>query len=166
MSLPRESYCSGRDRWSKMSLEECFEKRQLRRGRPDAQKSAKALKAAARDLSKAVKRMEHAFYEDVILYSYTAMFQAARALLFRDGIFEKSHYCVVEYLRRNYLGDGKLDQSHIHWLNTYRIERHDTLYGLDELEVGEADARDSIERAKAFLEVVGRILKESLRSPD
>lgn len=111
------------------------------------------------DLSKAVKRMEHAFYEDVILYSYTAMFQAARALLFRDGVFEKSHYCVVEYLRRNYLGSGKLDQSHIHWLDTYRIERHDTLYGLDELEVGESDARDSIERAKAFLEVVRRIIK-------
>lgn len=143
-----------------MSLEECFEKRQLRRGRPDTQKSAKALEAAARDLSKAVKRMEHGFYEDVILYSYTAMFQAARALLFKDGIFEKSHYCVVEYLRRNYLGDGKLDQSHIHWLDTYRLERHDTLYGLDELEVSESDAHDSMEHAKAFLEVVGRIIKE------
>ncbi len=141
-----------------MNLNECFEKRLLRRGRPDVLKSAKALEAAARKLAKAGRLMEHEFYEDVVLYAYTAMFQAARALLFRDGIFERSHACVVEYMKRNHVGEGKFDQKHIHWLDTYRIERHETLYGLEQMTVTESDARASIGYAKAFLEVAKRLL--------
>ena len=72
-----------------MNLEECFEKRLLRNARPDRLKSEKALEMAAQAIAVAEKLFEHGFYEQVILYSYTAMFQGARALLFKDGIFEK-----------------------------------------------------------------------------
>ncbi|MCD4842461.1 MAG: HEPN domain-containing protein [Methanosarcinales archaeon] len=97
-----------------MSVNKCFEKRLLRKSRPDKLKSMKALDMSARALEQAEKLMEHEFYEQVILYSYTSMFQGARALLFKDGIIEKSHYCVVEYLKENYLKTGKLDQKLIH----------------------------------------------------
>lgn len=78
-----------------MNVNECFEKRLLKKGRPDKLKSEKALDMAAKALEQAEQLMEHEFYEQAILYSYTSMFKASRALLFRDGIFEKSHYCVV-----------------------------------------------------------------------
>ncbi len=83
-----------------MNIEECFEKRLLRNAPPDRLKSKKALEMSDRAIKQAEKLMEHGFYEQVILYSYTAMFQGARALLFKDGITEKSHYCVIEYLRK------------------------------------------------------------------
>jgi uncharacterized protein (UPF0332 family) len=118
-----------------MNLDECFEKRLLRSTRPDLLKTEKAIEMAKRALTQAEKLMEHGFFEQVILYSYTAMFQGARALLFKDGILEKSHYCVVEYLKRNYVQSGKLQQNHIHWLDTYRIERHETLYGLEKMDI-------------------------------
>lgn len=143
-----------------MNLDECFEKRLLRRAQPDKLKSKKALEMADRALIEAEKLMEHGFYEQVILYAYTAMFQAARALLFKDGIVEKSHYCVIEYLKRTYVQKGILDQSHIHWLDTYRIERHETLYGLEKMEVKENDAKTAIIAARDFLEAVRSLTKK------
>lgn len=141
-----------------MNIDDCFEKRLLRRGRPDRLKSVKALEMAAKALEEAEKLREHEFYEQTIVYSYTSMFQASRALLFRDGIFEKSHYCVIEYLKQQYVKSNMLDQIHVHWLDTYRIERHETLYGLDHIEIGECDASTAIESARTFLEIIKKLI--------
>ncbi len=73
-----------------MNLEECFEKRLLRNALPDKLKSEKAIEMAQRAIIQAEKLNEHGFYEQVILYSYTAMFQGARALLFKDGLLRKA----------------------------------------------------------------------------
>jgi uncharacterized protein (UPF0332 family) len=140
-----------------MNLEECLEKRLLRNAPPDRLKSEKAIEMAQRAIIQAEKLLEHGFYEQAILYSYTAMFQGARALLFKDGFIEKSHYCVVEYLKRHYVQSGKLDQRHIHWLDTYRIERHETLYGLEKMDVNEEDANAAISSAKDFLKAIRRL---------
>jgi uncharacterized protein (UPF0332 family) len=141
-----------------MNIDDCFEKRLLKRGRPDRLKSAKALDMAAKALDQAEKLREHEFYEQTILYSYTSMFQASRALLFKDGIFEKSHYCVIEYLKQHYVKSGILDQIHIYWLDTYRIERHETLYGLNHIEIREYDASTAIESARTFLETIRKLI--------
>ena len=141
-----------------MNIEECFEKRLLRNAPPDRLKSRKALEMSERAMKQAEKLMEHEFYEQAILYSYTAMFQGARALLFKDGIIEKSHYCVIEYLKKNYVQSGKLNQSHIHWLDTYRIERHETLYGLENISVNEKDASNAITSARTFLDAIRRLI--------
>lgn len=143
-----------------MNLEECFEKRLLRSARPDRLKSKKALEMAERAIMQAEMLMEHDFYEQAVLYSYTAMFQGARAILFKDGISEKSHYCVIEYLKRTYVQNGKLEQSHIHWLDTYRIERHETLYGLEKMDIKENDANAAISSAKDFLMAIRRLIEK------
>jgi len=74
-----------------MKTSDCFKKRLLRNITPDKLKMKKALEMAEYLFS-------NEFYEESIVSSYTSMFQAARALLFRDGIIEKSHACVVAYL--------------------------------------------------------------------
>ena len=143
-----------------MNLEECFEKRLIRNAPRDRLKCEKAIEMAQRAIMQAEKLKEHGFYEQVILYSYTAMFQGARALLFKDGFVEKSHYCVVEYLKSHYVQSGKLEQRHIHWLDTYRIERHETLYGLEIMDVNEKDANAAVSSAKDFLEAIRRLAEE------
>jgi len=142
-----------------MNLKECFEKRLLRKGRADKLKSLKALEIAQGKINKAEQLLEHSFYEEVILTIYTAMFQCARALLFQNGIFERSHHCVIEYLKENFLKKGKLEPSHIHWLDTYRIERHETLYGFEEIKYTQEEAKNAIEKAKDFLKVVRLIVE-------
>jgi len=91
-----------------------------------------------------------------IIFGYTAMFHAARALLYKDGIQEKSHLCVVIYLREKY--SDKFPISLINSFDNFRIERHETLYGL-EFTPTEEDAELAIEDAKKFINVVKKIIK-------
>ncbi|MDD4446734.1 MAG: HEPN domain-containing protein [Methanothrix sp.] len=42
--------------------------------------------------------------------AYLAVFHSARAVLFRDGVREKSHYCIGLYLQR-YVEDGTLEED-------------------------------------------------------
>ncbi|MBU4221009.1 MAG: hypothetical protein KKA10_05200 [Euryarchaeota archaeon] len=67
---------------------------------------------------------------------------------------------MVEYLKRHYVKSGKLDQSHIHWLDTYRIERHETLYGLETMDVNEKDAIAAVSSAKDFIEAIRKLAGE------
>ena len=73
-----------------MNLEDCFEKRLLRNALPDNLKSEKAIEMAQRAIMQAEKLFEHGFYEQVILYSYTAMFQGARALYSKMDLLKKA----------------------------------------------------------------------------
>lgn len=75
-----------------MKLEELFEKRLLRKITPDLPKSEKSMKTAHKFLKDAANMQNKSGENFVILAAYTAMFHAARAVLYKDGIQEKSHY--------------------------------------------------------------------------
>lgn len=77
------------------------------------------------------------------------MFHASRAILFRDGIKERSHECIPVYLKERY---PELEtQANI--LDSYRRFRHDAIYGLDFV-MDEEEARTALESAKDFLEKI------------
>jgi len=139
-----------------MKASECFQKRLLRRTNPDPLKVTKALEMAEMKKQRAQDLFENDFFEESIVSSYTSMFQAARALLFHDGVIEKSHACVVTYLREHY--SSTLGQDKINWLDTYRLERHESFYGLEKSNVDEHEAEDALEKSEKFLETVQQIL--------
>jgi uncharacterized protein (UPF0332 family) len=139
-----------------MKTSECFQKRLLRRTNPDLLKVTKALEMAEMKKQRAQDLFENDFFEESIVSSYTSMFQAARALLFHDGVIEKSHACVVAYLREHY--SSTLGQDKINWLDTYRLERHESFYGLEKSNVDEHEAEDALEKSEKFLETVQQIL--------
>ena len=141
-----------------MRLKGCYEKGLLRKRRPDPGKSERAMELAHKDLQRARKLLESEFYMESRLLSYTGMFQAARALLFKDGIFERSHFCVVEYLKENYVKKHILDINYVNWLDTLRVIRHESLYGLEIVEESLEDAEDAYEKASKFIDKVARIL--------
>ena len=140
-----------------MKASECFQKRLLRRTKPDPLKLTKALDMAEVKRQRAQDLFESDFFEESIVSSYTSMFQAARALLFHDGVIEKSHACVVAYLREHY--SSTLGQDKINWLDTYRLERHESFYGLEKSNVDEHEAEDALEKTEKFLETVQQIIK-------
>ena len=135
-----------------MKTSDCFKKRLLRNITPDKLKMKKALEMAE-DL------FSNEFYEDSIVSSYTSMFQAARALLFRDGIIEKSHACVVAYLKEHYT--QTLGPDRINWLDTYRLERHESMYGLEKSIVEKNEAEDALEKSEKFLWSINKIISSS-----
>jgi uncharacterized protein (UPF0332 family) len=139
-------------------LKDCYDKGLLRKRRPDHLKSKRALELARADLDRAEKLHESRFFMESRLLSYTSMFQAARGLLFKEGVFERSHACVVKYLIANYTKKHILDINYVNWLDTLRVERHESLYGLEILHVTKEEAEDSLSKASRFVDKISEIL--------
>ncbi|MFW6014637.1 MAG: HEPN domain-containing protein [Candidatus Nanoarchaeia archaeon] len=111
-----------------MKVKELFEKRLLRKIPPDKEKSVKSLEISLKHLNEA-KEIKSLMYNDmIILACYTCMFHAARALLYKDGVQEKSHYAVYIYLKENY---SKALGNLIFEFNAAREQRQEGLYGLE-----------------------------------
>ncbi len=143
-----------------MRLEDCFRKGLLRKRRPDPLKSRRAVEIAYVDLDRAKKLFAKRFYMESTLFCYTGMFQAARALLFGDGIFERSHICVIEYLKEHYVKNHILGVDHLSWLDTLRVDRHEALYGLEVREVIREEAEESLRKALEFVKKIKDKLEE------
>ena len=141
-----------------MRVNDCFKKRLLRKGKVDNLKANKALEMAKIKRERAEELFEKCFFEESIVASYTSMFQAARALLFKDGVFEKSHACVVSYLKEMYI--ILLGSDCISWLDTYRLERHESFYGLDPTDLDKNEAKDALIKSEQFYKSVKKILND------
>ena len=48
----------------------------------------------------------------------------------------------------------------INWLDTYRLERHESFYGLEKSIIDEDEAKDALEKSEKFLELVRQILQK------
>jgi len=87
------------------------------------------------------------------------MFHAARAILFSDGIKERSHLCIISYLQETYPQLKRLANQ----LDTYRRNRHNTLYALDFL-VSDDEARQAIKDTEKFYKQIKEIFDEKYRA--
>ncbi|MFH1054563.1 MAG: HEPN domain-containing protein [Candidatus Altiarchaeota archaeon] len=139
------------------TIEDCMGERLLRKILPDKEKSQKSVEIAKKRLAETEKAIKLEIYPYAILEAYNAMFHAARAILYRDGIQEKSHYAVYIYLKEKYA--DRIPSTTLNLLNIHRTERHETLYGL-EYEPHRTEAQTALEDAKTFLHQIEKILKE------
>ncbi len=149
-----------KNQWcSKMNeeLKRCFETRELRETKPDLLKSAKSIEVSDKKLRKAMEVLKAKFFDLSILESYTSMFHASRALLYKDGIQEKSHYCTMVYIKEKYA--KQIPINLINSFNSYRLERHAILYGID-FEATEEDARNALKESEEFVGVIKSILSK------
>lgn len=142
-----------------MSIEQCFEDGKLRRERPDLLKAMKSLSIGEAKLKESEELAKAGFKTASLIAAYASMFHAGRALLFKDGIVEKSHYCLITYLREKYAKTGKMDSGVLTVMDAFREERHDLMYSLEEIKVREDETRIAIENAKKMLENVRKLVK-------
>lgn len=91
----------------------------------------------------------------MIIASYTSVFHSARAILFNDGIAERSHFAVYEYLKAKHKRFGG---EMLNAFDLYRKLRHSVAYGLDTY-VEKEDAEKIIEFASDFLEKTKQYFK-------
>ncbi|MBI5036689.1 HEPN domain-containing protein [Candidatus Micrarchaeota archaeon] len=131
-----------------MSSKDCFERGLLRKEAVEKEKVLGSLELARHYIGRSKGNLEIRFYDVAFLMAYNSMFQTARALLFSDGVKERSHYCVVAYLREKYSSDKELGVF-VEILDTYRQDRHGTQYA-GQL-VSEEEARQSYSDAQEFL---------------
>lgn len=139
-----------------MDVTECFEKGLLKKDKPDREKALKSIAMAKNKIESAKKLMKYKMYNICLVDIYSSMFHASRALLFRDGLKERSHYAVYIYLKEKY--KDKIEQRFLNELDALRMERHDFFYGLDEIKVSEKEAVEGISMAEEFIRAVERVV--------
>jgi uncharacterized protein (UPF0332 family) len=121
---------------------------------PDIENARKSIKESKRNISDAEKNLKIGCFNVVVILSYTAMFHAARGLLFKDGVKERSHVCIPVYIRGKYPQLRKFADT----LDSYRIFRHRTLYGLEVL-IDRIEAEEALDAAKEFLRRTETLVK-------
>ncbi|MDI3488538.1 MAG: hypothetical protein PWR26_1255, partial [Methanosarcinales archaeon] len=70
---------------------------------------------------------ESGAFRSALLSTYLAVFHSARAVLFRDGVREKSHYCVGVYLEK-YVNQNLLEEKWVVVFDRMRSTRHEDQY--------------------------------------
>ena len=139
------------------NVEDCFKFRLLRDIKPDKEKTKRSIEISEIKLNEAEKALKFKIFEYVILESYMAMFHAARALLYKDGVQEKSHFALFVYLKEKY--NSKIPINILNLLNIHRTERHEAMYGL-EYKPTEDDALTAIEDAKIFVKEIKKVIEK------
>jgi len=132
-----------------MKIAECFQKGLLKRTSTDMENALRSLELSRSNIEDAVENFSIHRYRVVAISSYSSMFHAARAILFRDGIKERSHECIPVYLKETYPQLETLANI----LDSYRRFRHDAIYGLD-FAIDDKEAKAALDSAKEILEKI------------
>jgi len=133
------------------NIDDCFRFRLLRKINPDEEKTKRSLEISEQRLKEAKKALELNIFQYAIIEAYMAMFHAARALLYKDGVQEKSHFAMSIYLKEKY--SDKIPLHILNLLSIHRTERHEAMYGL-EYRPEKQDAVLAIEDAKVFIKEI------------
>lgn len=158
-----------------MNVEECFQRKLLKKIAPDKLKAKSSLNIAERKLERAQELFSEDFFAESFVTAYTSMcqellfkvwflstlknrrfltFHSARSLLYLDGVQEKGHYAVYVYIFEKYA--QKISCSLIEAFYAYQSERHKLLYGFDN-DSSKAQAQSILEDAEEFLLEVRKI---------
>jgi uncharacterized protein (UPF0332 family) len=141
------------------SIDDCFERGLLRRVEPSQHKSEQSVLQARDWLSEAEKNLEAAAYRSALSSAYLAVFHSARAILFRDGVREKSHYCIGIYLQ-TYVENGFLEEEWPMLFDRIRSVRHADQYSF-QAKPAEEELRAGLNLAERFIERMERLLGET-----
>lgn len=133
----------------------------LRRVAPSVEKANESLNLAASYLDEARQVAGLGARRISLTGAYMAWFHAARAVLFRDGIREKSHYCIELYLNR-YAQSGDLEEEWVLMFSRMRTQRHENQYSFGPAPTA-AEVLAAVEHAGQFIERIRRLLSETSR---
>ena len=140
-----------------MNINFLLKTRKLKKIPKDIEKSKSSIKIAKSRIIESQNLLKEKFYKQSILSSYTSMFHSARALLYKDGIQEKSHYATLVYLKEKY--SKTIPLNILNNFENYMRTRHNILYGLEDSNESNQKATNSIKTAKAFLSIINNILE-------
>lgn len=141
------------------NIDDCFERGLLRKVEPSRIKSEQSLLQAREWLLEAEKNLEVEAYRSALSSAYLAVFHSARAILFRDGVREKSHYCVGLYLQK-YVEEGALEEEWPMLFDRIRSVRHADQYSF-QARPTDGEARSGIDLAERFINRMEQMLRDT-----
>lgn len=140
-------------------LDNCFRKGLLRKVDPSKRKSERSIEEAEKWLKETNINLESGAFDSAQLSVYLVFFHSARAVLFRDGIREKSHYCLGIYLDLAYNKKGLLEKNWIHLFNRMRSTRHQHQYSFH-VKPSREELAENIKSAREFRDRILKLLKD------
>lgn len=140
-------------------FKECLKQGLLKEMQPSAENARQSIVTAKGWLGEAERNKGAQAYSSCVLNAYTAMFHAARAVLFRDGFREKSHACVARYLEAKYVRNALLEESWVNLLDRYRDLRHEDQYGIIKGHY-DSEAEEAIDTAAGFVKRMEKLLEK------
>ena len=144
---------------SKSKVDECFEEGLLKKIRSNLNYSEQSIKQAEHFLDEAEELIKSDIKDMAFIALYNSSFHAARALLFRDGVKERSHYCVCKYIEEKYQMQELVTMQQAVILDTLRSKRNDIQYSLEQPDM-EEDLDEIFEEVSEFIEQVKEIIKK------
>jgi len=135
--------------------DDCFKRGLLTKVQPSREKGMESIRKAEQWISEAKKNITVDANDSCIASAYMAMFHAARAVLFRDGIREKSHYCIARYLEK-YVDEDLLEEEWVALLDRIRDVRHQDQYTLYHQTTRE-EADSVLKSAKQFVQRIKKL---------
>lgn len=141
------------------NLANCLKRGQLREVEPSLPKSQRSIQEAYKWLDESQKNIDSCAYSSAQLSIYLIFFHAARAVLFRDGIREKSHYCIGIYLN-TYCENGLLEENWIILLDRIRSSRHAGQYSFQS-EPTENEVLSELKSGQNFVKRMEDLLRDT-----
>ena len=143
-------------------VDNCFREGLLKRIRPNLHYAEQSIKQAEHFLEEAFELIEKDIKDMAFIALYSASFHAARAILFRDGVKERSHYCVSKYIEEKYREKELITMQQAIVLDSLREKRHSIQYSLEQTEITE-DLNEVYNEVENFIERVKDIIKKGRR---
>lgn len=143
----------------KTKLEECFEQGLLKKIKPNLNYASQSIKQAEHFLKEAEELIEANIKDMAFIALYNASFHAARALLFKDGVKERSHYCVSKYIEAKYGEKEIIPMQQAIIFDSLREKRNSIQYSLEQPEL-EEDLNEIFEEVNEFIQKAKIILKQ------
>ncbi|MFH1586319.1 MAG: HEPN domain-containing protein [Candidatus Diapherotrites archaeon] len=138
----------------------CFKEGLLKR-------TAKSRNLALQDITQAEFFLNESFdlinlkkKEMASIALYNAAFHAARALLYLDGVKEKSHYCLQKYLEEEYGQKQLLAPSDLSLFDLLKGLRQEVQYNVTKIKIDE-DLNEIYDRTEKFIEKIKHIVTQN-----
>ena len=139
-----------------MDIAECLKKGLLKQDEPSIAKAKRSLEIAQAKLEKSKGLLPLNVLDMAEVNAYSAMFHASRALLFKDGLKERSHYALYVYLKEKYA--SKIEARFLNELNLLRLERHEIFYGLEEQIFDRQAIMKMISLVEEFIRIINKMV--------
>jgi len=137
-------------------FEKCLERGKIK-DFPQAKKLvSKELRLAKEDLRTAQESFEKKDYKWSTIQAYYSMFHTGRALIYKKGYREKSHFCLIEALKSLYVSEHILSSEFLEALQLGKTLRENADYYGD---FDESGTESMLSSAEEFLAEAKKILK-------
>lgn len=138
-------------------FEECLKTGKIRLFPKAKEKVKIEIAAAEEDLKEAEDRLKHEKFKYATIDAYYSLFHSARALLYREGYRERSHYCLKVAIKALHVEKGRLDKEFLEYfdeaLGLREAADYQSLYSKEGAERAILGAREFLKKAKEVLKI-------------